>query len=336
MNQRTYIIAEGGVNHNGSPELAAELVRAAAEAGADAIKFQTFRADRIAVATAPKANYQLATTDQAESQQEMLARLELDRAAHQSLMDCCRRHGVAFLSSPFDLESVDLLAALGQTVWKIPSGELTNRPSLERIGALGGTVILSTGMADLGEIEDALAVLAAAGTPAEQTTLLHCSSLYPTPMSEVNLRAMRTLATAFPACDVGYSDHTLGWEVPVAAVALGAVMIEKHLTLDKNLPGPDHRASLDPPEFARMVQAIRNLEAALGDGIKRPAPAERESRAIARKSLVAARPIRRGEPFTAENLTCKRPGTGISPMRLPEILGRHASRDFAPDERIEP
>lgn len=335
MNQRTYIIAEAGVNHNGSAELAADLVRVAAEAGADAVKFQTFRADRIAVAAAPKANYQLATTDRAESQREMLARLELDRATHQSIMECCQRHGVAFLSSAFDLESVELLASLGQTVWKIPSGELTNRPCLERIGALGGSVILSTGMADLDEVGDALAVLAAAGTPAERTTLLHCSSLYPTPMTAVNLRAMHALATTFPACSVGYSDHTLGWEVPVAAVALGAVMIEKHLTLDKNLPGPDHRASLAPPEFAQMVRAIRNIEAALGDGGKGPAPAERESRAIARKSLVAARAIRRGEPFTNENLTCKRPGTGISPMRLPEILGRPAPKDFAPDTIVE-
>jgi N,N'-diacetyllegionaminate synthase len=335
MDKQSYIIAEGGVNHNGSPELAMDLVRAAAEAGADAIKFQTFRADRIAVATAPKANYQLATTDQAESQQAMLARLELDRSSHQTLMAWSSQLGVAFFSSPFDLPSIDLLASLGQTIWKIPSGELTNRPSLERIGSLAGRVILSTGMADLGEIEDALSVLAEAGTPSSRTTLLHCSSQYPTPMPDVNLRAMRTLAAAFPGCEVGYSDHTLGYEIPLAAVALGATVIEKHLTLDKDLPGPDHRASLDPREFAQMVQAIRNVEAALGDGVKRPTAAERESRAIARKSLVAACQIRQGELFTADNLTCKRPGTGISPMRLPEIIGRPAPQDFAPDSLID-
>lgn len=335
MGKRTYIIAEGGVNHNGSLDLACALVRAAAEAGADAIKFQTFRAARIAAAHAPKAAYQVATTGQAESQQAMLARLELGEGDHRALQACSAQCQVDFLSSPFDLESIDLLASLGQSTWKIPSGELTNLPYLQRIGALGGRVILSTGMADLGEIEAALGVLAAAGTPVCRITLLHCSSQYPTPVADVNLRAMGTLAVAFPGVAVGYSDHTLGIEVPIAAAALGATVIEKHLTLDKALPGPDQRASLDPAEFAAMVQAIRHVEEALGDGVKRPSVAERESRAIARKSLVAARPIRAGEPFTAENVTTKRPGTGISPMRLPEVLGRLAPRRFAADELID-
>jgi N,N'-diacetyllegionaminate synthase len=335
MGTSTYIIAEGGVNHNGSLELARGLVRAAAAAGADAIKFQTFRADRIAVRAAPKAGYQLATTDPGEAQVEMLSRLELDEAAHRDLMACCAAQEVAFLSSPFDMGSIDLLARLGQTVWKIPSGELTNLPYLQRIGSLGGTVILSTGMADLAEVEAAVGVLLAAGTPPERLTLLHCSSQYPTPMADVNLRAMQTLATSFPQVNVGYSDHTLGIEIPVAAVALGATVVEKHLTLDKSLPGPDHSCSLDPAEFTAMVAAIRHIEEALGDGIKRPSAAEAEARAIARKSLVATCAIRQGEAFTVENLTAKRPGTGISPMRLTELLGRPAPRDFAADELID-
>ena len=335
MDTSTYIIAEGGVNHNGSIELARRLVRAAAECGADAVKFQTFRAERIAAATAPKATYQLATTDAGESQRDMLSRLELNEAQHRELMACCADAGVAFLSSPFDLDSIDLLAGLGLATWKIPSGELTNLPFLQRIGSLDGRVILSTGMADLGEVEDALAALAEAGTAPEQIALLHCSSQYPTPWADVNLRAMHTLAAAFPGHPVGYSDHTPGIEVAVAAAALGAVIVEKHLTLDKSLPGPDHACSLDPGEFAAMVAAIRHVELAMGSGAKRPTMAEREGRAIARKSLVAATAIAPGEPFTLGNLTTKRPGTGISPMRLPELLGRPARHRFAPDDLIE-
>lgn len=335
MTPQTTIIAEAGVNHNGSLEMACELVRAAAQAGADWVKFQTFQAARIAAADAPKAPYQIETTGRGESQLAMLSRLELSAADHRALMACCEVCGIGFLSSPFDLESIGLLAALGLTTWKVPSGELTHLPYLEEIGALGGRVILSTGMADLGEIEDALDVLERAGTPPGRVTLLHCSSLYPTPMADVNLRAMLTLAAAFPAAAIGYSDHTLGIEVPIAAVTLGARVIEKHLTLDKTLPGPDHRASSDPAEFAAMTAAIRNVEAALGDGRKRPSAAELQGRTIARKSLVAARAIRCGEPFSLANLTAKRPGTGISPMRLPELLGCPAPRDYAPDEHVE-
>lgn len=332
---KVYIIAEAGVNHNGDVERACEMVEVAARAGADAVKFQTFDAASLVSRHAPKADYQLATTAADESQQAMLAKLQLDAAAHARLAGHCAQLGIDFLSSPFDDASLDFLLGMDLPLLKIPSGEITNLPFLRRIGAAGKPVILSTGMSRLGEVEEALEILVAAGTPREKVTVLHCNTEYPTPYADVNLRAMNTLAEALGVA-VGYSDHTLGIEVAIAAVARGATVIEKHFTLDRDLPGPDHRASLEPAELAAMVSAIRHVEAALGSPLKRPSPSERKNAPIARKSLVAARAIARGETFSADNLVAKRPGTGISPMRLDEILGRPAPRDFAPDELIEP
>lgn len=330
----TYIIAEAGVNHNGDLERACEMIAVAARAGADAVKFQTFDAARLVSRHAPKADYQLATTAADESQQAMLAKLQLDAAAHARLAEHCTRCGIAFLSSPFDDGSLDLLLGMDLPLLKIPSGEITNLPFLRRIGAAGKPVVLSTGMATLGEAEAALDVLMAAGTPRERVTVLHCNTEYPTPFADVNLRAMNTLGEALGVA-VGYSDHTPGIEVAIAAVARGATVIEKHFTLDRNLPGPDHRASLEPDELAAMVRAIRHIEAALGSPIKRPSASEAKNAPIARKSLVAARPIARGELFSADNLCAKRPGCGVSPMRFDEVVGRPAPRDFAADELIE-
>lgn len=330
---KTLIIAEAGVNHNGNLALAKELVAAAAAAGADIVKFQSFITGKNISFYAPKAQYQTATTGAGESQFEMVRKLELSRADHVALIDECRRHGIRFLSTAFDVESFDLLVELGLDLVKIPSGELTNLPLLRHLGSTGRPVLLSTGMATLGEIEAALEVIVQAGTPRELVTILHCSTEYPTPMVDVNLRAMCSLKNAF-ALEVGYSDHTVGIEVPIAAVALGATVIEKHFTMDRSLPGPDHQASLEPQEMKAMVAAIRNIEQALGDGIKRPNPSELKNKPIARKSLVAARAIRAGERFSANNLIAKRPGTGISPMRWDEVIGREASRDFAADELI--
>jgi len=331
---RTLIIAEAGVNHNGDLGLACRLIDAAAQADADLVKFQTFSADRLATAQAVKANYQRAAGDPGESQQAMLRRLELTPAMHQELIAHCRAHGIGFLSSGFDTASIDLLAGLGLDRLKIPSGEITNLPYLRHIGGLRRALILSTGMATLEEIEAALVILEEAGTPRERICVLHCNTEYPTPVDDVNLRAMLTIRDAF-GVQVGYSDHTLGIEVAIAAVALGAVVIEKHLTLDRQMPGPDHRVSLEPSEFAAMVAAIRNVERALGDGVKRPSASESTNRPVVRKSLVAARAIAKGQPFTRENLTVKRPGTGLSPMRMDEVLGCMAPRDFAQDELIE-
>jgi N,N'-diacetyllegionaminate synthase len=263
----------------------------------------------------------------------MIKKLELDTAAHRDLIEYCRKENIKFLSTPFDLESIDLLNNLGLDILKIPSGEITNLPYLRKIGALKKEIILSTGMADLGEIEDALDVLTGAGTRLKDITLLHCNTEYPTPFEDVNLKAMQTIARAFNV-RVGYSDHTLGIEVPVAAVAMGATVIKKHFTLDKNMEGPDHKASLEPHELKAVVCAIRNIEKALGNGIKKPSPSELKNKTIARKSIVAARNIRKGEPFTEENLTVKRPGTGISPMRWDEVLKMKASGDFNADEII--
>jgi N,N'-diacetyllegionaminate synthase len=333
VTNQVLIIAEAGVNHNGDLDLAKGLIDAAAQAGADLVKFQTFSADRLATAAAAKADYQTQTTGSAETQHAMLRRLELTRDMHLALIDHCHQRAIGFLSTAFDIPSLDLLAELGLERFKIPSGEITNPLYLRHVGAYGKPLILSTGMATLGEIEAALAILEAAGTPRARITVLHCNTEYPTPMQDVNLRAMVTLREAFQVA-VGYSDHTLGIEVPIAAVALGATVIEKHLTLDRCLPGPDHPASLEPDEFAAMVRAIRNIEQALGDGLKRPSPSEAKNKPIARKSLVAVVPIRAGEPFTPANLTAKRPGTGISPMRWDEVIGRLALRDFAADELI--
>jgi N,N'-diacetyllegionaminate synthase len=331
---KIFIIAEAGVNHNGSLALAKQLVDAALSAGADAVKFQTFTADAIVSKAAPKAEYQLKTTAQSETQYDMIKRLELNLAAHKELMNYCRQKGIKFLSTPFDFQSIDLLNSLGLEIFKIPSGEITNLSYLRKIGALGKKIILSTGMADLGEIEDALDVLEKAGTKRSNITVLHCNTEYPTPYEDVNLKAMQTIACAFPGIKIGYSDHTLGIEVPIAAVAMGATAIEKHFTLDKNMDGPDHKMSLNPDELKAMVQAIRNIEQALGSGIKKPSISEQKNKPIVRKSIVAARRIKRGERLTEENLTIKRPGYGISPMRWNEIIGQVAQRDYEEDELI--
>jgi N,N'-diacetyllegionaminate synthase len=330
---KTFIIAEAGVNHNGSLEMAFQLIDVAVAAGADAVKFQTFKAEKVIAVNAPKAGYQKETTGSDESQLEMVKKLELDETAHIRLHQYCRHKGNQFLSTPFDLESIDLLNRLGLEIFKIPSGEITNLPYLKKMGALKKRLLLSTGMADLGEIEDALDVLSESGTPKGNITVLHCNTEYPTQFEDVNLLAMLTIKNAF-GVEVGYSDHTLGIEVPIAAVALGATIIEKHFTLDRNLPGPDHKASLEPDELKAMVQAIRNIEKALGDGIKRPSPSEVKNKPIARKSLVATQPIKTGELFSADNITAKRPGFGISPMRWDEVLGQAAQKDYKKDDLI--
>ncbi|MDF1613504.1 N-acetylneuraminate synthase [Desulfurivibrio dismutans] len=328
-----FIIAEAGVNHNGDLELAKKLIDAAAAAGADAVKFQTFKAESLVARDAPKAAYQQRNSGGEESQYEMLKRLELSEEQFVVLHGYCQSQGIEFLSTAFDLKSVDFLASLGLEIFKIPSGEITNLPYLRKVGGLGKKIILSTGMADLEEVEAALAALEQAGTTREGITVLQCTTEYPTPMAEVNLRAMATIARQCRVA-VGFSDHTEGIEAAIAAAALGAKVVEKHFTLDKTLPGPDHKASLEPDELRAMVRAIRNIEKALGDGIKRPGPSELPNRTVARKSIVAARDIKKGEQFTAKNLTVKRPGGGISPMRWDEMLGQTAGRDFDQDELI--
>lgn len=328
------VIAEAGVNHNGELDLGRRLVDAASQAGADIVKFQTFRADRLVTTFAKKADYQTKRTNAGESQHAMLRRLELSRDMHEALMAHCKLRAIQFLSSAFDRDSIDLLAALGLECFKVPSGEITNLPYLRHLGRYGRQVILSTGMATLGEIETALEVFELAGTPRDHITVLHCNTEYPTPMVDVNLRAMLTVRDALGVA-VGYSDHTRGTEVAIAAVALGAVVIEKHFTLDRNLPGPDHQASAEPDELKAMVAAIRNIEQALGDGIKRPSASEAKNKPSVRKSLVAACAIGRGELFSEANLAVKRPGTGLSPMRWDEVVGRRAPRDFSVDELIE-
>lgn len=334
MTNRILIIAEAGVNHNGDLGLAKQLIDVAAEVGTDLVKFQTFSADRISTRSAEKADYQSEATDRNESQHEMLRRLELTGVMHQELIAHCATRNIGFFSTGFDITSVDLLVSLGLDRFKIPSGEITNLPYLRHVGQLGKDVILSTGMATMGEIEAAIDVLEAAGTPRAKLTVLHCTTEYPTPMAEVNLRAMIGIREAFGVA-VGYSDHTSGIEVSIAAAAMGACVIEKHFTLDRSLPGPDHKASLEPDELKAMVVAIRNIEIALGDGIKRLTPSEVRNRRVARKSLVASQAINAGEIFCAENVVAKRPGTGISPMRWDEIVGRRAGRSFAADEPIE-
>lgn len=332
---KTFIIAEVGVNHNGSLEMAFQLIDVAVAAGADAVKFQTFNAEKVISVNAPKAEYQQKALGSDESQLEMLKKLELDETAHIRLNQYCQQKDIQFLSTPFDLESIDLLDRLGLKTFKIPSGEITNLPYLRKLGALKKRLIISTGMADLGEIEDALDVLTESGTPLENITVLHCNTEYPTPHEDVNLRAMLTIQNAFPGIKVGYSDHTIGIEVPIAAVAMGATFIEKHFTLNRNLPGPDHRASLEPPELAAMIAAIRNIEKALGTGIKKPSPSELKNKPVARKSIVAVKTIKKGETFTEKNITIKRPGTGISPKRWDEIIGRKASKNYRRDDLIE-
>jgi N-acetylneuraminate synthase len=357
MNQHpsVCIIAEAGVNHNGDLALALKLVDAAAEAGADAVKFQTFSAEQLATRSAPKAEYQTQTTNPGESQFEMLKKLELDAAAHRTLQEHCKRCGLEFISTPFDAPSVQLLDQLGVSRIKISSGDLTNAPLLLQVAETRLPILLSTGMATLPEVEAALGVLAfcylGGKQPAlkkfqdaydsaegkqklrERVTLLHCTTEYPAPIDEVNLRAIDVLRQF--GLPVGYSDHTEGIEVAVGAVALGAVVVEKHFTLDRNLPGPDHKASLLPAELKAMVAAIRKMELALGAATKGPTAAEKKNMRIARKSLVAAKNILAGESFTTENLTIKRPGSGVSPFHYWSLLGQPAGRDYTPDELIE-
>jgi N-acetylneuraminate synthase len=355
MGLKTYIIAEAGVNHNGSLELAIELVDAAADAGADAVKFQTFKAERLVSRSAPKANYQKETTGETESQYTMLKKLELDRDMHQKLVDHCRRRGIQFLSTPFDEESVALLAGVFDLpILKIPSGEITNGPLLLQMARNGKPVMMSTGMSTLGEVETALGVLAFGYTIPDQkpsaaafqeayfseqgqqairskVTLLHCTTEYPTPYEDVHLKAMDTLMHAF-GLPCGYSDHTLGIAVPIAAVARGAVVIEKHFTLDRSLPGPDHRASLEPNELKAMVESIRQIEQALGQPRKKPTPVELQNRLVARKSIVAVQDIKVGERLAEHNIGLKRPGTGQSPIHYWDMLGKEAARSYRKDE----
>lgn len=331
---RTFIIAEAGVNHNGDIQTAKKLVDAASDAGADAVKFQTFKADTLVCRNAPKAGYQTETTGADESQYEMIKKLELDENAHKELVEYCRKRDLKFLSSPFDPDSIDLLDRLGLEIFKVPSGEITNLPYLRKTGGLGKKVILSTGMSDLEEIEDALNILTEAGTPLENITVLHCNTEYPTPYEDVNLNAMLSIKKRF-GVRVGYSDHTTGFEVSVAAAALGAEVIEKHFTLDKLMSGPDHKASLDPDELKTMVSAIRNIERSMGDGIKRLSPSELKNKIIVRKSIVASRHIQKGEILSAGSITVRRPGTGISPMEWDNVIGTPAIRDFNEDSLIE-
>lgn len=333
MNGRVTVIAEAGVNHNGDPLMARRMIEAARRAGADYVKFQTAVPEMVISSIAPKARYQQETTGDGESQLDMCRAIHLPLTEYPLLADECRRAGIGFMSTPFDLASIDCLAPLGMDYWKIPSGEITNLPYLRKIGARGERVIMSTGMSTLDEVAWAVDTLEAAGTPRSAITLLHCTTQYPAPFESVNLRAMHALRSLGCAA-VGYSDHTRGIEVPVAAVALGAAVIEKHFTLDRSLPGPDHRASLEPDELAAMVSAIRNVERALGDGCKRVDPAEAPNIEVARKSIVAARNIKAGETFTPENITCKRPGGGIPPTLWDTVIGRTASRDFAYDTLI--
>ena len=320
-----FVVAEAGVNHNGEPEKTFRLVDAAVRAGADAVKFQTFTAEQLATRDAPKAGYQAEVTGSGESQFEMLRRLELSAEAHRELLAYSRQHGILFMSTPFGEDSADLLDELGIAVFKIPSGEITNLPFLAHVARKGKPMIISTGMATLGEVETAMGVVRDAG--ARDLVLLHCVSNYPARPSDVNLRAMETMAAVFEV-PVGYSDHTAGMEVALAAVALGACVLEKHVTLDRSLPGPDHRASLEPAEFAALVTGIRTVEGALGNGCKEPAASEAEMAAVARKSLVAARHIPAGSKLTEEMLAAKRPGTGLPPAMRSQLLGRVVSRDI--------
>ncbi len=331
-NNHTFIIAEAGVNHNGSFELAKQLIDKAVWAGVDCIKFQTFNSKNLVSKNAQKADYQKKKTDSNESQLEMLKKLELSKEQFIELKKYCQEKNIMFLSTPFDLESIDFLASIGVNIWKVPSGEITNYPFLRAIGQRKESVIMSTGMCTLEEVRDAVSVLTKFGT--SNITLLHCTTEYPAPFDSVNMKAMQTLKKEF-GYKIGYSDHTNGIEIPVAAVAMGACVIEKHFTLDRNMEGPDHKASLGPDELKQMVQSIRNVELSLGNGVKEPSEAEKKNIAIARKSIVAACDIKKGDIFTEKNITAKRPGTGLSPMKWEDVLGKIAVRDFSEDEIIE-
>ncbi|WP_423736754.1 N-acetylneuraminate synthase [Chitinophaga caseinilytica] len=334
MNNPVIIIAEAGVNHNGSLELAKQLIDAAEAAGADYVKFQTFKTEKNISKSAPKAEYQIKNTGENESQFEMVKKLELSDEEHLELIRYCADKKIKFLSTPFDLESIDFLRNVGITLGKIPSGEMVNFPYLKAMAGAFPHLVMSTGMATLPEIAWALDVLVKHGAERNNITILHCNTEYPTPMQDVNLTAMGNIREEF-GVKVGYSDHTRGIEIPTAAVALGAIVIEKHFTLDRTLPGPDHVASLEPAELAAMVAAIRNVEKALGTGLKSPSASEQKNRQIARKSIIAAVPIKKGERFSETNLGTKRPGTGISPMDWEQVVGQTANRDFDADEMIE-
>ena len=330
---KVFIIAEAGVNHNGSIELAKKMVDAAKESCVDAVKFQTFKAERVVSKKAEKAQYQKYVTNESESQFEMLKNLELDAEAHKELIDYCEKKSIMFLSTPFDHDSIDMLNDLGLEIFKIPSGEITNLPYLRHVGSLDKRVILSTGMSNLGEVGDALDVLINAGTSKNNITVLHANTMYPTPMEDVNLNAMLTIQKKFGVA-IGYSDHTLGIEVDIAAVAMGASCIEKHFTLDKTMDGPDHKASLEPEELKVMVGAIRNIEKALGNSEKKPSPSESVNIDVARKSIVASQSIKKGDKLSSKNITTKRPGTGINPMKWDEIIGTFAKKDYQMDDLI--
>ena len=333
--KKTLIIAEAGVNHNGDIAKAKALIDKGAEAGVDYVKFQTFKAVNLVTKQAKRAAYQDKNTQNNDSQYEMLKKLELSQAVHQELIDYCAQKGVQFLSTGFDIESLEFLAQLGITIAKVPSGEITNLPYLRKVASLFPEVILSTGMATIEEIKDAVKVLTDNGVNKDKITVLHCNTEYPTPMEDVNLRAILHIQQEVGIA-IGYSDHTLGIEVPIAAVALGATVIEKHFTLDKTLPGPDHKASLEPDELKAMVMAIRNIEKAVaGSGLKEVSASEVKNKPIVRKSIVAAKRIVKGEFFTVENLTVKRPGMGISPMQWDEVIGKTAKKDFEEDDLIE-
>ena len=331
---KTLIIAEAGVNHNGDVLLAKKLIEIAADAGADLVKFQTFNSSRLATISAPKADYQSLLTDKSESQHAMLRKLELSESMHHELIAHSHSKGIGFFSTGFDIESIDLLIRLGQERIKIPSGEITNLPLLRHIGNLNKEVILSTGMSNLSEVEKAVLTLESSGTPKKKITVLHCTSAYPAPMTDINLLAMKAIQDKLQVA-IGYSDHSEGIEIPIAAVALGATIIEKHFTINKNLPGPDHKTSLEPSELKAMVAAIRNIESALGDGNKRLTPSESRNIIAVRKSIVAKTTIKKGELFTADNITTKRPGSGISPMLWDQIINTKSKRDFDNDEIIE-
>jgi N,N'-diacetyllegionaminate synthase len=328
---KVFIIAEAGVNHNGDIKIATRMIDEAVKFGADAIKFQTFHAVQLVTKMAKKAEYQQVTTKNDESQYEMLRRLELSEAQFGELLDCCKKRNIQFMSTPFDFDSIDLLQRLDVPIWKIPSGEITNLPYLLKLARTCKPIILSTGMSTLDEVGKAINVLRKNGSG--EVTALHCNTEYPTPYNDVNLNAMRTMQREL-GVEVGYSDHTPGIEVSIAAVALGAVVIEKHFTLDKNMEGPDHKASLEPVEFAAMIRAIRNIEKSLGGDIKGPTPSEIKNISIVRKSIVAKYPIKKGDVFTEGNITTKRPASGISPMKWFEVIGTGAIKDFVEDEMI--
>lgn len=334
MSKRVFIIAEAGVNHNGDINTAKKLIDIACDAGADAVKFQTFKAENLVTKNAVKAEYQKEIIGSDVSQLEMLKKLEISQSFHKELTEYSKSKGIIFLSSSFDLESMDLLIGLGLDIFKIPSGEITNLPYLRKVGSLGKQIIMSTGMANLDEIKTALDILISSGTNKANIIILHCNSEYPTPFEDANILAMSTIRDKFDV-KVGYSDHTLGIEASIAAVALGAIVIEKHFTLDKGMSGPDHKASLDPKELESMVKAIRNIEKGLGNGIKKVTPSEAKNKSIVRKSIVASKDIKKGDIFSKNNIAAKRPGMGISPMEWSKVIGKTAKKPFRVDEPIE-